>query len=45
MIGVRPDKLLFAKIKVQAKKENRKLGPMVIEIIKRWFEAEDKKGG
>lgn len=38
MIGLRLEKDVLAKVKAQAKKEDRKLGPMVAVIIKRYFD-------
>ena len=37
-ISVYPDPALRKKIEGQAQTESRKLGPMILEIIKRYFE-------
>jgi hypothetical protein len=41
MIGVNPEKALLEKIRAEAKREHRKLGPMVCEILRRWFEQQE----
>lgn len=43
MVAVYPDKELLKKIEAKAKEEARGTGPMVREIVRRWFAAEQKE--
>lgn len=44
-VSIYPDLALLKKIEAQGKKESRKLGPMVIEILKQWFAAKEAAEG
>jgi hypothetical protein len=40
-IQINPDEKLRAKIEREAKAENRKHGPMVLEIVRRYFQQKE----
>lgn len=42
-VSIYPELWLLKKIEAQAKQEKRKLGPMVVLILERWFETSGKK--
>lgn len=42
-VSIYPDPGLLKKIEAQAKEERRKLGPMVVLILDRWFAGDGKK--